>query len=58
MGRVAIIGVGQTAFVRGFPGSIRELAFDHMVENGLADSRKGKTISNSEMRRRIKLWQK
>ena len=28
MGRVAIIGVGQTAFVRGFPGSIRELAFE------------------------------
>jgi acetyl-CoA C-acetyltransferase len=28
MGRVAIIGVGQTPFVRGYPGSIRELAFD------------------------------
>jgi len=28
MGRVAIIGVGQTAFVRGYPGSIRELAFE------------------------------
>jgi acetyl-CoA C-acetyltransferase len=28
MGKVAIIGVGQTAFVRGYPGSIRELAFD------------------------------
>jgi len=25
---VAIIGVGQTAFVRGYPGSIRELAFE------------------------------
>ena len=28
MGKVAIIGVGQSAFVRGYPGSIRELAFD------------------------------
>ncbi len=28
MGRVAIIGVGQTPFVRGYPGSIRELAFE------------------------------
>ncbi len=32
MGRVAIIGVGQTAFVRGFPGSIRELAFEAFKE--------------------------
>lgn len=28
MGRVGIIGVGQTGFVRGYPGSIRELAFE------------------------------
>ena len=28
MGKVAIIGVGQTPFVRGYPGSIRELAYD------------------------------
>ncbi len=28
MGRVGIIGVGQSAFVRGYPGSIRELAFE------------------------------
>ncbi len=28
MGRIGIIGVGQSAFVRGYPGSIRELAFD------------------------------
>jgi acetyl-CoA C-acetyltransferase len=28
MGKVAIIGVGQTPFVRGYPGAIRELAFD------------------------------
>ena len=28
MGKIGIIGVGQSAFVRGYPGSIRELAFD------------------------------
>lgn len=28
MGKVAIIGVGQSNFVRGYPGSIRELAFE------------------------------
>ncbi|MFH1491273.1 MAG: acetyl-CoA acetyltransferase [Pseudomonadota bacterium] len=28
MGRVGIVGVGQSAFVRGYPGSIRELAFE------------------------------
>jgi acetyl-CoA C-acetyltransferase len=28
MDKVAIIGVGQTPFVRGYPGSIRELAYD------------------------------
>lgn len=32
MGRVAIIGVGQSAFVRGYPGSIRELAFEAFKE--------------------------
>jgi len=26
--KVAIIGVGQSAFVRGYPGSIKELAFE------------------------------
>jgi acetyl-CoA C-acetyltransferase len=30
--RVAIIGVGQSAFVRGFPGSIRELAYEGFRE--------------------------
>ncbi|RJR47932.1 MAG: acetyl-CoA acetyltransferase [Desulfobacteraceae bacterium] len=28
MGKVGIIGVGQSEFVRGYPGSIRELAFE------------------------------
>jgi acetyl-CoA C-acetyltransferase len=32
MGRVAIVGVGQSAFVRGYPGSIRELAFEGFKE--------------------------
>jgi len=32
MARVGIIGVGQTAFVRGYPGSIRELAFEAFKE--------------------------
>lgn len=32
MGKVAIIGVGQSAFVRGYPGSIRELAFEGFRE--------------------------
>ena len=32
MGKVGIIGVGQSAFVRGFPGSIRELAFEGFRE--------------------------
>ena len=30
--KVAIIGVGQSAFVRGFPGSIRELAYEGFKE--------------------------
>jgi len=32
MGRVAIIGVGQSKFVRSYPGSIRELAFEAFKE--------------------------
>ncbi len=35
---------------------LKELAFHRMVEKGLEDSRKGKTISNEEMKRRIKTW--
>ena len=37
---------------------IRELAFERMVERGLADSRTGKVISNEDMARRIRTWQK
>ena len=32
MGKVAIIGVGQSSFVRSFPGSIRELVFEGFKE--------------------------
>jgi predicted transcriptional regulator len=37
---------------------IRELAFDVMVERGLADSDAGRVISNDETARRIRSWQK
>ena len=37
---------------------LRELAFERMVERGLADSRAGRTISDEEMGKRIRLWQK
>ena len=36
---------------------MRELAFERMVERGLADSRTGRVISNEEMARRIRSWQ-
>lgn len=32
MGKVGIIGVGQSSFVRGYPGSVRELAFEGFRE--------------------------
>jgi hypothetical protein len=37
---------------------VRELAFDLMVQRGLKDSDERRTISNEEMQRRIKTWQK
>jgi acetyl-CoA C-acetyltransferase len=37
MGKVGIIGVGQSSFVRGYPGSIRELAFEGFKE-AMADA--------------------
>ena len=37
---------------------VRELAFERMLERGLEDSRKERTISNDEMKHRIRLWQK
>jgi len=35
---------------------MRELAFEHMVDRGLEDSRKGRVISNEEMKHRIRTW--
>jgi len=35
---------------------IRELAFERMVERGLADSRAGRTTPNEEMSQRIETW--
>ena len=37
---------------------VRVLAFDLMVQRGLKDSDEGLTITNDEMRHRIKTWQK
>ncbi len=37
---------------------LRELAFARMVDRGLEDSRTGRKISNEEMKRRIRTWQK
>jgi hypothetical protein len=37
---------------------VRELAFHVMVERGLADSDGKRVISNEEMGRRIRSWQK
>ena len=44
MGRVAIIGVGQIAFVRGYPGSIRELAYE-----GFKEAMEDAKISNRDI---------
>lgn len=41
-----------------FEEILKELAFAKMIEKGLADSDKGNLISNEEMNRRIKSWQK
>lgn len=37
---------------------VRELAFHIMVERGLVDSDAGRVISNDEMARRIRSWQR
>jgi predicted transcriptional regulator len=37
---------------------IRELAFERMIEKGLADARSGRVIPDDTMRHRIKSWQK
>ena len=43
---------------RSYEELIREMAFDVMVRKGLRDSEDGRTISNEEMQRRIRSWQK
>jgi predicted transcriptional regulator len=43
---------------RSYDEIVRVLAFDLMVKRGLKDSDEGRTISNEEMHRRIKTWQK
>jgi len=37
---------------------LRELTFERMVERGLADAREGRMVSNEEMGRRIRQWQR
>lgn len=37
---------------------LRELAFARMIERGLEDSQANRTISNDEMKHRIKTWRK
>jgi acetyl-CoA C-acetyltransferase len=44
MGKVAIIGVGQSTFVRSYPGSIRELVFE-----GFKDAMQDAQLSTSDI---------
>jgi len=37
---------------------MRELAFEKMVDRGLEDARNRRVISNEDMERRIRAWQK
>ena len=37
---------------------MRELAFERMIERGLMDARNERVVSNEEMARRIRTWQK
>lgn len=37
---------------------LRELAFERMIERGLADAEAGRTITSEEMRRRMESWAK
>lgn len=37
---------------------LKELAFARMVERGMADSKAKRTLSNVEVKRKIKSWQK
>lgn len=37
---------------------LRELAFRRMVDRGLDDARSGRIVSNEDVSRRIRAWQK
>ncbi len=37
---------------------LRELAFKRMIDKGLDDARSGRTVSNEDVSRRIRTWQK
>ncbi len=37
---------------------LRELAFKRMVNNGIADAKNGKHISNGDMEKKTREWQK
>ena len=39
-----------------FEEVLREIAFERMIERGLADADAGRVISNEEMKRRIEEW--
>ena len=41
-----------------FEELMRKLAFEFMIEKGLNDSEKDRTLSNEEMKKRIVSWQK
>jgi predicted transcriptional regulator len=41
-----------------FDEILRELAFKRMVDKGLDDVRSGRTVSNEDVSRRIRSWQK
>ncbi|WP_300462232.1 beta-ketoacyl synthase N-terminal-like domain-containing protein [Desulfobacula sp.] len=45
MGKVGVIGVGQSSFVRGYPGSIKELAFE-----GFSDALKDAQIKTTDIK--------
>jgi hypothetical protein len=62
--QTSFVGLGLTKLIDEQPEDssrkeiIRGLAFDVMVERGLADSDAGRVISNDETARRIRSWQK
>lgn len=41
-----------------YPEILKELVFALMIDRGLEDSHAGRTISNDDMKRRIRTWRK